>query len=390
MKRPQCLLLTTLTLRGSIDTMFCDLADALRRLGVYTRAVVDVPQAPNVALAHGLVGELRDYDGPRFIIDVNAKSRLTGQAADGGAVFIHDAWNIPRVSIFESNPIHNLSQLEHRPRNLAITVIDDAHRRVFETFAIAPRAIGFLPHAGPPPLAHILPMAERPIDVLFIGNVKDVLSPDEWVAQLACLDALKTAALHVIARRWEPADDDTATMLAGVLKEDGIAAEPRRDLALAATIELYVNNLKRRELLGALRHHRVVVCGEVETRLSHVETISVTGPQSFSSALQLMDNAKLVLNTMPFRSGAHERVFYGLSRGAAILSDYSRLLVEPAMAQAGIAFFPRDPAALDDAIAALLEAPLDEAVAEGRHWYGERHTWDHRAAQLVDLVEPLF
>jgi hypothetical protein len=83
MKRPQCLLLTTLTLRVSIDTMSCDLADALRRQGVHTRVVVDVPQAPNVALAHGLVGELRDYDGPRFIIDINAKSRLTDQAADG-------------------------------------------------------------------------------------------------------------------------------------------------------------------------------------------------------------------------------------------------------------------------------------------------------------------
>jgi hypothetical protein len=79
MKRPQCLILTTLTLRASIDTMFCDLADALRRQGVHTRVLVDAPQAPNIALAHGLVGDLRDYDGPRFIIDINAKSRLTAR-----------------------------------------------------------------------------------------------------------------------------------------------------------------------------------------------------------------------------------------------------------------------------------------------------------------------
>ncbi|HEX4192666.1 MAG TPA: glycosyltransferase, partial [Stellaceae bacterium] len=92
------------------------------------------------------------------------------------------------------------------------------------------------------------------------------------------------------------------------------------------------------------------------------------------------------LNTMPFRTGAHERVFYGLSRGAAILSDPSSLLAAPA----GIAFFPEDPAALDETIATLLAAPLDDAVAEGRRWYADHHTWDHRAAQLLDLVESLF
>jgi glycosyltransferase involved in cell wall biosynthesis len=390
MKRPQCLLLTTLTLRASIDTMFCDLADALRRLGVHTRALVDVPQAPNLALAHGLVGELRDYDGPRFIIDINAKSRLVGQAGDGSPIFIHDAWNIPRVSIFESNPIHHVSQLHEHPRNLAVTVIDESHRRMLDAFAIAPRARAFLPHAGPPPLARVLPMAERPIDVLFIGNIKEVPSPENWVAGLACPEALKGSVLRAVARRWERSEEDTATMLARALGESGVAPEPCRDLALAGTIELYVNNLKRRELLGALRHHRIVVCGEIEAQLPQAETITVTGPQSFPTALQLMDNAKLVLNTMPFRSGAHERVFYGLSRGAAILSDCSRLLAAPTAAQAGIAFFPEDIAALDGAIADLLAAPLDDAVAEGRRWYAERHSWDHRAAQLVDLVTPLF
>ncbi|HEX4194689.1 MAG TPA: glycosyltransferase [Stellaceae bacterium] len=386
MKRPQCLLLTTLTLRASIDTMFCDLADALRRLGVHTRVLVDVPQAPNAALAHGLIGELRDYDGPRFIVDINAKSRLTGQAADGNAIFIHDAWNIPRVSIFESNPVHNLHQLEQRPRNLAITVIDEAHRRALDTFGIAPRALGFLPHAGPPPIVHILPMAERAIDVLFIGNVKAVPSPGEWVAQLDCPPEMKAAVLRVVERRWERSADDTVTMLTRAFGESGIAPEPRRDFVLAATIELYTNNLKRRELLGALKHGRIVVCGEIDARLPHVETVSVTGPQSFATALQHMDNAKLILNTMPFRTGAHERVFYGLSRGAAILSDPSSLLAAPA----GIAFFPEDPAALDETIGTLLAAPLDDAVAAGRRWYADHHTWDHRAAQLLDLVEPLF
>ncbi|HLI20048.1 MAG TPA: glycosyltransferase [Stellaceae bacterium] len=383
-------MLTTLTLRASIDTMFGDLGDALRRLGVHTRAIADAPQAPNLPLVHGLVGELRDYDGPRFIIDNNAKSRLTAQGADGKPVFIHDVWNIPRLSIFESSPIHHLEQMAQMPNNAAMTVIDAAHVEVLDTFGVARRATQFMAHAGPPPLEPVLPMRERPIDVLFIGNVKDVPEPDSWVAALACADTLKPAIARVIARRWEATSEGSAAMLRHALAAEGAALEPRRDLALTGAIELYVNNLKRRELLSSIAAANITVCGDVDLRLPHSERVTVTGPTSFVKTLQLMDNAKIVLNTMPFHTGAHERIFYGLSRGAAILSDYSQLIAEPAAERLGIAIFPQEPAALDDAIAALLARPLDDAVAAGRRWYARRHTWDQRAQQILDLMTPLF
>jgi hypothetical protein len=143
-------------------------------------------------------------------------------------------------------------------------------------------------------------------------------------------------------------------------------------------------------LLGAVRHGRIVVCGEVDAQLPHIETITVTGPQNFTKVLQLMDNAKLIVNAMQYRDGAHERVFYGLSRGAAILSDSSRFLAEAEATRAGVVFFPENPAVLDDTVARLIASPLDDTVAEGRRWYADRHTWDHRAAQLLDLVTPLF
>jgi hypothetical protein len=390
MKRPQCLLLTTLTLRASIDTMFCDLGDALRRRGVYTRTLVDVPQAPNVALAHGLVGELRDYDGPRFIIDINAKSRLQGQGADGKPVFIHDAWNIPRLSIFESNPIHHLSQMAEMPAAAAVAVIDDAHRAVFDAFDIKTHGVDFLAHAGPPPLATILPMAERPIDVLFLGNVKDVPEPEAWIDALPCASMLKPAIAAIVAQRWQATPDGVADALTHALIAQGIAAEPRRDLALGCTIEIYINNLKRIELLRSIDTGRITVAGEIGIALPNAAHITATGPIGFVEALQLMDNAKIVLNTMPFRSGAHERIFYGLSRGVFSLSDYSTLLETVAAEESGVAFFPDDIAALGERIATLLASDLDAGVAAGRRWYARRHTWDQRAQQILDFMAPLF
>ena len=348
---------------------------------------------PNLPLVHGLVGELRDYDGPRFIIDNNAKSRLTAQGADGKPVFIHDAWNIPRLSIFESNPIHHLGQMAQLPRNAALTVIDTAHVEVLDAFGISRRAVAFMPHAGPPPLDTVLPIKERAIDVLFIGNVKDVPAPDAWVAALACPAELKLRPWRASSRNDGRSPTTAAPRCCNkrLPKPASRLRLARRDLALnGATIELYVNNLKRRELLSSITAAKLTVCGEVETKLPNAEHVTVTGPVSFVKTLQLMDNAKIVLNTMPFRSGGHERIFYGLSRGAAILSDFSQLIAEPAAERLGIAIFPEDPAALNDAIAALLDHPLDDAVATGRRWYARHHTWDHRAAQLLALMSALF
>ncbi|HUZ71690.1 MAG TPA: glycosyltransferase [Stellaceae bacterium] len=389
MKRFQCLMVTTLTLRASIDTMFCDLADALRRAGVHTRMLIDVPQAPNLPLAHGLVGDLRDYDGPRFLIDTNAKSHFNVQTADGRPLSIHDAWNIPRVTIFESNPIHHVSHLAQSPQNAVFTVVDASHLRFFDAFAITARAIDFLPHAGPPPLQDILPAADRPIDVLFIGNIKHEPPLAAWLDGQPCAPELKPALRHAIEQRWE-SQGDIGASLASALAAEGIAPEPRRDLTIACAAEGYVNNVKRLELLQSIRAGRVVVCGEVEATLPEAAPVTATGPTGFVKCLQLMDNAKLLLNVMPFRSGAHERVFYGLSRGAYVVSDYSTLLDLPAADGAGISFLPREPDLLDDVIADVLSSRIDERVAAGRAWYAERHTWDHRARQILALLGPLF
>ncbi len=389
MKRPQCLILSTLTLRASIDTMFTDLADALRRQGVYARIHNDTPQAPNPDLVRGLIGDLRDYAGPRILIDLNCKSEFSIASDNGDPASIHDAWGIPKLTIFESNPIYHLGYLAKAPGNFACTVIDAQHLDALDAFDIKTRTRGFLPHAGPPPLENIQPWRDRPIDVLFIGNIKREPPVEEWVSALFCNAEIKPAVRRVIEQRWEERSD-LPSRLRQALADLGLALDARRNLALASEIDRYVNNVKRLEMLSSISSGRVVVCGEIGAELPNSDCVTATGPATFSVALQYMDNAKILLNTMPFRTGAHERVFYGLGRGAYILSDASALLETPAANDAGISFLPASVAEFDGALAGILSMDRRDAVAAGRAWYADRHTWDHRARQLIELMTPLF
>ncbi|MBC7907609.1 MAG: class I SAM-dependent methyltransferase [Rhodospirillaceae bacterium] len=60
---------------------------------------------------------------------------------------------------------------------------------------------------------------------------------------------------------------------------------------------------------------------------------------------------------MPFRGGAHERVFYGLSRGACSLSDGSSLLEAGAQPDEGGVIFRAPPERLDQQVAELIGTP---------------------------------
>ena len=388
MPRPHCLILTSLTLRASVDTMFAELGDGLRRQGVHTRVFVDAPECPNLPLVQSLIGDLRACDGPRFLIDGNGKSRLTAADAAGRPASIHDLWGIPRLSVCESHPIYHLDHLARVPINAAFTVVDEPHLEVFEAWGIRLRAAAFLPHGGPPPLPDPVPPGARRFDVLFVGNVRAMPPPREWLKATAPAEVPAAVVLAALDRFREETPSAIAA-LRTELAAAGVAPVPRRDLLLASEIEIYLNATRRREALAALAGLSVAVCGAIDGPLRSGADITRFGETTFAAALGLMEEARILLNFMPFRTGAHERVFYGLSRGAFIVSDYSTLLAPAVETGAGIAFLPTNLAGLSPALHRLLAGDLQAGVAAGRAWYRDRHSWDQRARRVLEIVEPL-
>lgn len=389
--QPSILFLSTLTLEASIDTMIADLCAGCRAQGAFARAAFYTSTTPNTDYIVGLLNDLRQYDGPRYVVDVNGKTRLGGVTADGTQVSLFDAWNLPRLSFFESNPLHHLEHLAAAPKLAAYSVIEESHRKLLHLLGVPEPRVAFIPHAGPPPAEHVAAMADRTIDVLMVGNIGDARDTDNWLAELGLArEEERAVARQCFDQMWAE-DGNAFELVCAAMVARGFPLDLQRESRLALAIEARTNALNRLYCLQGIRHTRVHVYGTIPPGLTLPDNCIVGGPVGFAKAMALMDSAKLLLNFMHFRTGAHERVFYGLSRGACSLTDRSHLLEDGATRSGGI-IFRAPPEAVDQQVADLLANPtaLDERVAAGRAWYATRHSWVQRAATLLEALARAF
>ena len=114
------------------------------------------------------------------------------------------------------------------------------------------------------------------------------------------------------------------------------------------------------------------------------------GALPFAKSLSLMAESKILLNYCKiFTHGAHERVFYGLSRGAAVLTDPSAFLEEDFTRGLGLVEQSGDLTVIDDLVSDLCASPdtLDRLRAQGLDVYSQRHTWYERMTRVFTIGE---
>ncbi len=169
-------------------------------------------------------------------------------------------------------------------------------------------------------------------------------------------------------------------------------------------LDTYTRGKDRIELIRSIKKAHVHVFGELEQGLgfekkgwSHYlgkqSNVTLHPAVSYSEALQIMKQSKVVLNSMPFfLDGSHERVFAALACGALPVSSASGYLREELCEGEEIEFYPAGHYTdVSDRIDAWLgnEAQRQAAVVRGREKVMQRHTWDQRAELLVSEVEKI-
>src|SRR6202012_4744155 len=111
----------------------------------------------------------------------------------------------------------------------------------------------------------------------------------------------------------------------------------------------------------------------------------------FAEIRKLMARSRIVLNsTNKFPDGSHERIWYGMAEGAAVLTDASRYLERYFTHGRDILYLPRhgDLTEIAAEVTSLLAAPrrLDQLVEAARPVYAAHHTWRTRLEILFALM----
>ena len=166
-------------------------------------------------------------------------------------------------------------------------------------------------------------------------------------------------------------------------------------------LDNYTRGKDRVELVRSIKNAHVHVFGDLATDnavgilnwtqyLAGQKNVTVHPATLFGEGMEILKHSKIVLNSMPFfRDGSHERIFTGLACGCLPISSESKYLREQFVEGKELLFYS---AKRREAVNELVEEWLGnekkrrEAAAKGREKVMQRHTWDHRLAELLKVL----
>ena len=324
---PRCLILTTYTPNASIDTMASDIAFALARYGVRVGFYVGGNYG-DPKLFEAMMLMIGQSAAPAFVFDMNARVNPQVINPKVGKQSLFDAWKLPRVSFVIDNLFHHTERVAAAPEHSMTGLVDADNLDWVDQIAPGGRSVFHLPHAGPEPSRRLPRTVERPIDVLFAGNIAALPPLPDWLAARGLTGPFASVVEKAIERSLlgpEAVYQAVEASAQALSVETGFADRARLSLA----VETYIRNRRRIDLFSALNKTRVTVYGEIERDAlpAGSDLIETTERIPFLDLLDVMRRAKCVLNVSPsLRGGGHERLFYGIANGCLGLTDFSRFL----------------------------------------------------------------
>lgn len=256
----------------------------------------------------------------------------------------------------------------------------------------------FLPHAGCRYSGESLPYQNRAIDLSFMGSY---LPPEQIRAQFKqypeemCL-LLETTADILVREPERTLENAVLACFAqyGLTLQD---SEIPAVLAEFRIVDRYIRSYYRDAVIRTLVD--AGICVDVygdgwEQFVTEAENgLRIHPAVSYEESLAVTADSKIALNIMPwFKDGSHDRVFTAMLNGAICLTDGSAYLEEELRETENVYFYSlKGLKYLPAKIRRILSDPERGAAvaAAGRKLAQEKHTWAHRAEEVMDYLEQL-
>lgn len=299
---------------------------------------------------------------------------------------------IPCVNIFVDHPFWYHNILMRMPANGIVLCIDRNHMNYVNRFYPNITSNGFIAHGGVFLSSTRKTILQREIDVLYAGSLlADYIQPPDlsgwdFPAGQICDRSIE----HLLAHP----EDTIEAVIEQQLQLAGIALtdeELRRFISSCVHIERVVSSHYRKQIVGSIARAGISLelYGDGWSGCDWVglPNVHYGGRVAPEEILGMMENSKIVLNTLPwFKDGSHERVFNAMLCGAVAVSETSRYLEEVLPAGTWVPF---DLSAeclqeLPQRITDLLsdESRLQKIASAGYELAVSTHTWKARAQEL--------
>ncbi|MBT3238476.1 MAG: glycosyltransferase family 1 protein [Rhodospirillaceae bacterium] len=364
------------------DTMLADIATALKSRGAAARLFS--LQGDGEAELGAYFTERAEKGEDFHVFDLN------------GNFLVPTPPGTPLKSKFSyviDHPIYHLGKTRAYTDPMTVAYTDATHMSD-HTDIIPDIPALFLPHGGPMPGDAALAMGDRDIDLLFLGNIPDVLVDDVFNGRLGKLpDNLQRLVVGAIERIL----GGGGYPFAGFRVECGERGidmfadiDPDTLIYVYSLFENYIAAVHRLDLLQSLSGFKVHLVGKVPDGIELDAPGFVRhGYVPFDQALDMIGRTKILLNMNPqLAAGSHERVWQGMALGCVVLTNNSLFLQDFFTDGREIMYTRSESGPLAERLSAVIgdDARLQGMADAARSLYKNDHTWESRADTIIDTI----
>lgn len=368
---------------GAVNLFADEIAEGFRKLG---REVVFVDLTDAAGLQANLSKALSGGN-VEFILSFAA----AGYCFESGGKNIYDQMPFPLFAYQVDHPAHHIDRFCFN--NIIISAMDRSHVTFLNNYFKGSRKAYFMPHGGCRSKLAGTGRGKK-INVLFPAsymNVNDQLTAIKRLEPFSQKLISDTVEI-ILAHDAIPIEDalDTVGKALGInIYDEKLKAKVAGEII--RRIETFVRAVKRTKMLTILDDANVAVdiygngwpanpfkCHRVHNALP------------FNEINDLMTESEIVINAANIADGAHERVFTTMLNGSLSLSDYNPYMAETFRENSEIVFYrwteiDRMPEIINKL---LSDNDLRKNITRnGTAAATAAHTWEHRAARVLEIVK---
>lgn len=291
------------------------------------------------------------------------------------------------------HPAHTIANYGLLPPGSVVTVPTRGNMACFLRHVRSDVTLACVPHSADP--VDPLPWSQRDIDILMVGNRSE---PEEVAADWSLLGEEWPVVLRAMTEVYHQASGQGLCLpleiiVAEVLAGFNIRCDSPMQLSLMQALDKYLRAWVRVEMVRRLADLPVTLVGrdwDAEASPSH----HILGPRPAEEVAELSRRARIALNLLPNYYASHERVFRGMAAAVGVVSTGQGYIAnvldqEQCRADFFTLRYGLTPDEIADKVAGLLadQHGLRDMAEAGRDEFLARHTYDHRVAQVIGLLE---
>lgn len=301
-----------------------------------------------------------------------------------------NVFQVPFYNYLVDHPLYHHAALKHSFSNYSVICIDTCHKNYVEHYYPHIRHTLYLPIGGMKAEME-RSWDQKRFELLFLGTYE---AEQELYSQLEDYPInRKKEVMSLIEMMENDAELTQEAALEQYLREQGEVLQKEdftRRLNQNYLADKYLRNLRRKqEVIAAAKTgvpFTVMGHGWEELEELNRKNVTVRSGVGFAASIQMIADAKMLLNTTPgFHGGLHDRVYSSMLNGTVCLTEQSSF-AESVLRNGrdAVLYDSKRPENLQESVIKLYENPewMMRIASQAKQKAKENDTWEARVEEL--------